>query len=84
MHNNNLSPEIRLQLIEVLKDSIMSDLPVEKIEAETIISLGVDSLTLLNVSHEFENKYELKLDLDSLHSGMTVGELLNSLISTEG
>ena len=78
--SNNITQETRNNLLNVIKNLILSELPIEKIETMAIIELGIDSMVLLQISFEFENIYSLKIDIDNISSDTTIGNVIDNLI----
>ncbi len=79
--SKSITQETRNSLLNIIKSLLLSDLPIEKIESMALVELGVDSMVLLQISFEFENMYSLKIDIDNISSDVTIGSMIDNLIS---
>ena len=78
--SNHISQETRENLLNIIKNLILSDLSTAEIDAMAVVQLGIDSMALLQISFEFENNYSLKIDIDNISSDMTIANMIDSLI----
>ena len=68
-------------IIEFLNASEFFDVPLEGMINETIITIDLDSLQILNLSYELEKKFGLKINLEKLSTDTTLNDILENLIS---
>lgn len=72
------SPD-RSELLALLREATGKDLAPGALEGMTLHELELDSLDLIELSIKLEDAFGLELDVDTLTSGTTVGDLIASM-----
>lgn len=74
---------IREELLELVLEVFNYGGKAEDIVQKSLIDIGADSLELVELATELEERFEMKVDLDALDSSTTISELLD-LIQPSG
>lgn len=73
-------------MFEKVKDLLVSELQINEaditLDAELSADLGINSIELADLVMICEEKFDLSIDDEDLHSFITVGDVVNYLEST--
>jgi acyl carrier protein len=78
----NFRPELQgyiPELLKYLEEKEFSDFPIDESLDKSIISLGLDSLDIINLAFEIEDKFNLRLNSTNFHSETKLFDIINSL-----
>ena len=68
-------------LLHFVEDSCRLNISSDEAVNKTLTGLSLDSLELMNLAIELEDRYGLELDLNDLSSDSTLGELLEKILA---
>ena len=68
-------------LLHFVEDSCRLNISSDEAVNKTLTGLSLDSLELMNLAIELEDRYGLELDLNDLGSDSTLGELLEKILA---
>lgn len=68
-------------LLDYVVTSCRLTLSPQEASNKTLAGLGLDSLELMNLAIELEDRYGLELDLNNLSGESTLGELLEKILA---
>ncbi|MEN8838197.1 acyl carrier protein [Celeribacter marinus] len=71
-------------VLDVAMTYVSEDLTPQDASAMSIAKLGLDSLSLIEMQLEVEERFGLELDVDALSSDQTLAELIASLTPIDG
>jgi acyl carrier protein len=77
---HNSPPSLDELLAHVVKSCRLNVTPKEAAD-KTLAGLGMDSLELLTLAVELEDRFGLELNVETLSSEITLKDLLNQLLS---
>ena len=72
-----LQDEHKDKILVFMQDKGLLKIPIENAMSQTITSLGLDSLELIDIAFDIETQLNLRLDLDNIKTETTLAELLN-------
>jgi len=72
-----LQDEHKDKILAFMQDKGLLKIPIENAMSQTITSLGLDSLELIDLAFDIETQLNLRLDLDNIKTETTLAELLN-------
>jgi len=72
-----LQDEHKDKILVFMQDKGLLKIPIENAMSQTITSLGLDSLELIDLAFDIETQLNLRLDLDNIKTETTLAELLN-------
>jgi acyl carrier protein len=75
-----IDKKIEDQLLLFIKKKLQ--ITDDDILRKTIVELGVDSLTILELSMSLEVEFNLRIDLDKLSSDLKIIDMIHLLIKT--
>jgi acyl carrier protein len=78
----NFKPELIVYIPDLLKfldERNFLDLPATDALNKSIISLGLDSLEIINLAFEIENKFNLRLSSTDFYSETKLFDIINLL-----
>lgn len=74
----------REELLALILDIFNYSGNVAEVSSKSLIDIGVDSLELVELSTELEERFEMMIDMDRLESSTTISELLDLIVPSTG
>jgi acyl carrier protein len=83
MSQTKISLDTKNKIMVIIKEKIPKEVSADWIGDMTIAELGIDSMTLLQMSFELETDFNLKINLDGLTSSTSINQLVDELESMD-